>query len=319
MEFTLTFLADFLASSGKDKKNESTISIPSIKLGQVVKEIRDVIDLVKKRLNLTVDEREDQLVLLEQLGVMVTWVADWPVTARRKLYQRILETLSKHDPGRLEPLVGAISPAAQDDSLRQVHDTLTAKLSCTLHAMREELGLSTLNAAAHVFSGCHMVNGLKIFAQKTLATRQSPAIDGKIITKNTAVMSQRHMKDVFGGDYPTRELAQILSICAGKSVQNLAPSAPGRKKELKRSKRTKEIMPNTVAKTLQDYLHQRITFLEMMYRIDKQMEHLHPQTRLQKSLLETDFMQFLERIPDSHGGSYVMDAIRLSNFPLRVA
>lgn len=76
MEFTLTFLADFLASSGKDKKNESTISIPSIKLGQVVKEIRDVIDLVKKRLNFTVDEREDQLVLLEQLGVMVTWVAD---------------------------------------------------------------------------------------------------------------------------------------------------------------------------------------------------------------------------------------------------
>lgn len=71
-------------------------------------------------------------------------------------------------------------PSTKGSFLREVHRPLTAKLSYTLSALGAELGLSTVNAAAHVFSGCHLVNGMRIFASHLTRNHKSlPIMDKK--------------------------------------------------------------------------------------------------------------------------------------------
>jgi hypothetical protein len=235
---------------------------------------------------------------MEQLEALCEWVLKWGVLERRDFCKNIYLMRSK-DIEKNPELDGVILLHEQDDFLRHTHGPLTAKLSLSLYAISEQLGMSITNAAAHVFSGCHLMNGLKVFAETSLTFRKKvPCTETNMIVAKTKLCSDRHKKEIFAGKLPTAEdpLHKIMSLCAGRSLQNSFPAAPGKKKELKRSQRTKTLMSNKFVILLQEYIHQKITFLEMLYKLEKEMQSTSSGTHSQKSLLETDFVQFLKSL-----------------------
>ena len=94
-DFSLTFAMEVLANSGRDMENKTTRSFPLESLDHLAKEICELLGEVKKRLNLTVDERTDERCLLEQLEALCEWVLRWGVIERRQFCKEMYRIRSQ--------------------------------------------------------------------------------------------------------------------------------------------------------------------------------------------------------------------------------
>lgn len=289
MTLTSILAGDVLVDLDIYKHENNVKPRPHLELEALCNDLEKLMEKVKSRLDFTVEEHSERQTLLEQLEALCKWVLDWPVLKRQETYEKVSAHKSRGDPKLTQELKEA-RVRKHKDLLRRAHVPHTAKLQYTLLALKEELGLSTLNAAAHVFSGCHLLNALRLFEKTGLRRGQSPVDDESMLVQLTELISHRHVKEIFGGELPVqgKPLHRIMRTCAGMSTQNL--KAP------KRSKRTKELKPNENLRVLQEYLHEKISFFQMLHKFDRVMQQSETKKRSRKSLLETEFLEFLREM-----------------------
>lgn len=278
---------------------------PYLNLEELCEDLQQLIKKVKSQLDFSVVERSEQRALLEQTEALCKWVVKWPVLGSQKAYQTVWALKCRADPAMRQELERA-SVNNHKDFLRRAHGPLTAKLHYTLLALKEELGLSTLNAAAHVFSGCHLLNALRLFDKSGLRREQFPVDDESMLVKLTELISHRHVQEIFGGELPVegKPLHRIMRTCAGYSPQNLVSPVLGVYKDPKRSNRDRDLESDENLQILQDYLHEKISFLQMLYKFYRVMQQSEAKKRSRKSLLETDFLGFLQKMEPTLEGIF---------------